>query len=159
MNKKIILAAIVFFIISTLSILCFAEASNNTNTSNTVDLKGEITQSLDKTRNTTSNVTNGVVSGVGSVMNTVTNGIDNITGMNNGTDNKNNSTTNNNNAITNNGSYNTTRTGVGDAYYGAGNQMDTTTWLWMILAIVAVIIVGAVWYYAMQGVNDRNDEH
>ena len=65
MNKKIILAAIVFFIISTLSIFCFAEASNNTNTSNTVDLKGEITESLDKTRNTASNVTNGVVSGAG----------------------------------------------------------------------------------------------
>ena len=157
MNKKIILSAIVFLIISTLSIFCFAEASNNTNTSNTVDLKGEITESLDKTRNTAGNVTNGVVSGAESVMNTVTNGINDMTGMDNGTDNNNNATASNNNdnATTNNGSYNTTRTGVGDAYYGAGNQMDTTTWLWMILAIVAVIIVGAVWYYAMQG-NERS---
>ena len=82
MNKKIILAAIVFFIISTLSIFCFAEASNNTNTSNTVDLKGEITKSLDKTRNTAGNVTNGVVSGAESVMNTVTNGINDIIHIN-----------------------------------------------------------------------------
>ena len=89
MNKKIILAAIIFFVISTLSIFCFAEASNNTN-GNTVDLKGEITQSLDKTRNTATNVTNGVVSGAGSVMNTVTNGINDMTGMNNGTNNRNN---------------------------------------------------------------------
>lgn len=158
MNKKIIFATIVFFIISTLSILCFAEASNNTNTSNTVDLKGEITESLDKTRNTASNLTNGVVSGASSVMNTVTNGINDMTGMNNGTNN-NATTMNTTNTNNNNGNYNTTRTAVDDAYYGAGNQMDTTTWLWMILAIVAVIIVGAVWYYAMQGVNDRNDEH
>lgn len=156
MNKKIIFATIIFFIISTLSIFCFAEANNNTNTSNTVDLKGEITESLDKTRNTATNVTNGVVSGTESVINTVTNGINNMTGMNNNTDNKNN--TNNMNVTTNNnGNYNTTRTAIDEAYYRTGNQMDTTTWLWLILAIVAIIIVGAVWYYAMQGTNNRND--
>lgn len=157
MNKKIILSAIVFLIISTLSIFCFAEASNNTNTSNTVDLKGEITESLDKTRNTATNVTNGVVSGAGSVMNTVTNGINDMTGMNNGTNNR--ATMNTTNTNNNNGNYNTTRTAVGDAYYAGGNQMDTTTWLWLILAIVAIIIVGAVWYYAMQGTNNRNSDH
>ena len=61
--------------------------------------------------------------------------------------------------IYNNGNYNTARTAVGDAYYAGGNQMDTTTWLWLILAIVAIIIVGAVWYYAMQGTNNRNSDH
>lgn len=131
MKRKMIFSAIVFGVVIILGTLCFANTTNNTNT---VDLKGEITESLDKTRNMTKNVTNDVVSG--------TNEITNMKGIND-----------------NNGDYNTTRTSVDNAYY-TGNTMNTTTWLWMILAIVAIIIVAAVWYYAMQGTNNRNnDDH
>ena len=38
---------------------------------------------------------------------------------------------------------------ITDAYFGT-TGMDTTTWLWIILAIAAIIIVAAVWYYAIQ---------
>ena len=33
--------------------------------------------------------------------------------------------------------------------------MSTTTWMWIIFALAAIIIVAAIWYYAMQG-NDRD---
>ena len=139
MNKKIILSVIVFAAVCLISIFCFAEQGN---TANTIDLKGEITNSIDKTRNTAGNVTNGIVGAT----NMMINGNMGRT--------MNNMTTNNNN--NNNNNYNTTRTSVNDGYY-AGGQMDTTTWLWMILAIVAIIIVAAVWYYALQGINNRHD--
>lgn len=139
MNKKIILSVIVFAAVCLISIFCFAEQGN---TANTIDLKGEITNSIDKTRNTAGNVTNGIVGAT----NMMINGNMGRT--------MNNMTTNNNN--NNNNNYNTTRTSVNDGYY-AGGQMDTTTWLWMILAIVAIIIVAAVWYYALQGTNNRHD--
>ena len=139
MNKKIILSVIVFAAVCLISIFCFAEQGNTTNT---IDLKGEITNSIDKTRNTAGNVTNGIVGAT----NMMINGNMGRT--------MNNMTTNNNN--NNNNNYNTTRTSVNDGYY-AGGQMDTTTWLWMILAIVAIIIVAAVWYYALQGTNNRHD--
>lgn len=140
MNKKIILSVIVFAAVCLISIFCFAEQGN---TANTIDLKGEITNSIDKTRNTAGNVTNGIVGAT----NMMINGNMGRT--------MNNMTTNNNNN-NNNSNYNTTRTSVNDGYY-AGGQMDTTTWLWMILAIVAIIIVAAVWYYALQGTNNRHD--
>ena len=34
-----------------------------------------------------------------------------------------------------------------------GTGMSTTTWVWIVLAVVAVIIIASVWYYASQ----RND--
>ena len=34
---------------------------------------------------------------------------------------------------------------------------NTSMWTWIILAVVAAVIVGVIWYYAMQHNNSHND--
>ena len=61
---------------------------------------------------------------------------------------------NRNNYTDNNGlrdGYNAVRTSVDEVTTG---NMSTTTWIWIILAVAAIIIVAMVWYYAVQNNND-----
>lgn len=51
--------------------------------------------------------------------------------------------------MTDNG-YNATRTATGTGFAGANN-----VWMWFILAVIALAIIGLVWYYAAQN-NQRN---
>ena len=67
-------------------------------------------------------------------------------GMMNGMNNTNNSTSEN---LT--GDYNTTRTTSEDVTATATN--NATMWMWIMLAVVAVLIIGLVWYYAAQSNN------
>ena len=55
-----------------------------------------------------------------------------------------------------NAGYTATRT-ADDATGSAGFMNDTTMWVWLILAVAAVIIVALVWYYATQ--NNTTDTH
>ena len=66
--------------------------------------------------------------------------------MMNGMDNTENSTSEN---LT--GNYNTTRTTSEDVTATATN--NATMWMWIMLAVVAVLIIGLVWYYAAQSNN------
>ncbi len=152
MNKTICTISVIFVsIILILSGICFAEASN------TVDLKSEIKDSMDRTRESVGNVTNGIVSGSENMVNSITNGVDNIgNDMNNMIDNDMSYTRNMSNSNLNNmGNYNTTRNAVGENYNT--DQMNTNTWIWIILAIAGIIIAGTVWYYSMQG--DQRDNN
>lgn len=137
MAKKIFM----FFAIIILSLccsVCFA-AENNSN----VNLGEEITDSINKTGDSVRNVTNDVMNGVnGNARN------NNNNNYNNGNYNRNNNT--DNNVFTN--GYNAVRTSVDDVATG---NMSTTTWIWIILAVAAIIIVAMVWYYAVQN-NDRD---
>lgn len=140
MNRKVIITSIIFVIVCLFSSICFANTENMMDAAKntTVNLKGEITNSIDKTENSTRNITQNIMTKGGQMVNGAGNMISNMTGNNK------NDTTNNNDTR-----YNTTRTAVDDAYFGTAG-MDTTTWLWIILAIAAIIIVAAVWYYALQ---------
>ena len=51
----------------------------------------------------------------------------------------------------------TTRTT--DTTNGTFLGMSSNTWTWFVLAIVAIAIVGLVWYYAMQNKNEYNNNH
>ena len=135
MSRKIIIISTIFVIVGLFTSICFANTENMMDAAKntTVDLKDEITKSIDKTENTTRNVTQDMMTKGDQMMNSTKNMINNMTGNNNN----------------NNVGYNTTRTAVDDAYFGT-TGMDTTTWLWIILAISAIIIVAAVWYYAIQ---------
>ena len=132
MSKKIIIISTIFVIVCLFTSICFANTENMMDAAKntTVDLKDEITKSIDKTENSTRNVTQDMMTKGEQMKNSTKNMINNMTGNNNS-------------------GYNTTRTAVDDAYFGTAG-MDTTTWLWMILAIAAIIIVAAVWYYAIQ---------
>ena len=52
---------------------------------------------------------------------------------------------------TNNGSYSTGRTSAPGTNTNNGN-----TWLWIILGVVALIIIGLSWYYMTDNKNNNN---
>lgn len=135
MAKKIMISFAIV-ILSLCCSVCFA-AENNSN----VNLGEEITDSLDKTGDSVRNVADDVMNGVNG------NARNNNTGNNNNYDTRNDYRNNNNdnNAFTN--GYNAVRTSVDDVATG---NMSTTTWVWIILAVAAIIIVAMIWYYAVQ---------
>lgn len=135
MAKKILIS-FVLVILSLCCSVCFAADNSN------VNLGEEITDSLDKTGDNVRNVAEDVMNGVNGNCRNDKN--DNI--YNNGNDNRNNNT--DNNVFTN--GYNAVRTSVDDMATG---NMSTTTWIWIILAVAAIIIVAMVWYYAVQDNN------
>ena len=131
MAKKIL----VFLAIIMLSFccgICFAAEDN----SNNVNLGEEITNSLDKAGNSMRNAADDVMDGVG-------------IRDNNRNDNYNNNNRNNN-YMDNRTGYNAVRTSVDEMTTG---NMSTTTWIWIILAVAAIIITAFVWYYAAQDNN------
>ncbi len=135
MAKKIFISFAMIILCLCCSV-CFA-AQENSN----VNLGEEITDSLDKTGDSVRNVADDVMNGV--------NG--NTRNDRNNDKNNNNNTRNNhmdNNVFTN--GYNAVRTSVDDVATG---NMSTTTWIWIILAVAAIIIVAMVWYYAVQDNN------
>lgn len=135
MAKKIFISFAMIILCLCCSV-CFA-AQENSN----VNLGEEITDSLDKTGDSVRNVADDVMNGA--------NG--NTRNDRNNDKNNNNNTRNNhmdNNVFTN--GYNAVRTSVDDVATG---NMSTTTWIWIILAVAAIIIVAMVWYYAVQDNN------
>lgn len=170
MAKKIFMSlAIIMLTLCCLSV-CFA-ADNNSN----VNLGDELTRSLDKTEDSVENVTGDVMNGITSDTENNRNADNRNNNMNNddtinfrNSDNRNNSMNNNNtNNYNTNGNnrnnnntdnnvftegYNAVRTSVDEITTG---NMSTTTWVWIILAVAAIIIVAMVWYYAVQ--DNRKD--
>lgn len=100
-------------------------------------------------KNAVSNVTNTVVDGVNHLGSDVRNGvgaakngIEGALDMNNG-DNKNTTTTN---RMTTTNDYAVTRTTT-DAMTNNGTS---NLWIWLIVGIAAIMIIGLVWYYGTQ---------
>lgn len=127
MAKKIFISLAIIFLSLCCSV-CFA-AENNSN----VNLGEEITDSLDKAGSSVRNVADDAMNEV--------DGRDR--NNNNNTENRNSNTAKN--GFTN--SYNAVRTSVDEVATG---NMSTTTWIWIILAVAAIVIVAMVWYYATQ---------
>lgn len=104
--------------------------------------------------NTSKNVTRDMQNAGNSMTNNISNTMDDT--QNNPSDNDQNSTmmrTDNND----DGRYSATRT-AGDAPTLMG--MTSTGWTWLILGIVALAIIGLVWYYSMQLTgNNYHDGH
>lgn len=155
MYKKslIILSAILF-------VLCICTSSvfaTDGNTANNV-------------KNGVSNVTNSVVDGVSRMgsdvrngIGAVENGIEDTFDMND-TDNGNNADNNNNDMAPSatdttggtgaTGDYTTTRTAdtAGTTDDGMAN-----IWVWMIVAVAAIVIIGLVWYYGTQNTTHHDE--
>ena len=147
MAKKIFVS-LAIIMLSLCCGVCFA-AENNSN----VNLGEQITDSLDKAGNSMRNVADDVMDGMGTRDNRNNDSYNNNTNNNR---NNNNNTMDNRTGYTNgNGftqGYNAVRTSVDDMTTG---NMSTTTWVWIILAVAAIVIVAMIWYYAVQG-NDRD---
>lgn len=136
MAKKIFISFAII-ILSVCCSVCFA-ADNNSN----VNLGEEITDSLDKTGESVRNVADDVMNGVDDV--TRDNRQNNATN-NNTNDNRDYNRNTDNNVFTE--GYDAVRTSVDEVTTG---NMSTTTWIWIILAVAAIIIVAMIWYYAVQ---------
>ena len=158
MAKKTITVLAVMCIFSLFcGICCFAADDNSINLGNTVS------ETMDKAGRSIENVKNDIFSGnrdndghnnnekdmINNGVNHVENGVNHIDNGAKDVGNAVVNTTRLDGYRTNN--YNAVRTetttGLPNTEVGG---MTTTTWMWIILAVSAVIIIAAIWYYATQ---------
>jgi peptidoglycan hydrolase CwlO-like protein len=157
MTKKLFYALIVALVIAFLGMgIVFA----NTNTDKTT-IGNEITSSMDKTRRNVDNLVDSDVmtraknevqdagqdikNGAENVGSSIQNGVDNIgNGIEDMVDGNN---TENRAVAGTTGNY-----GSADSITNDNNTtgMSGTTWAWIIIAVITIIIVAAVWYYVAQ---------
>lgn len=138
MTKKIIGCIIAISLIFCTS---FVLATNN-----------ELGDSVNKTSNTVRNVVGGTENVIENAAGSIGTGVRDL--GNTFTEGAARMTNDNNNDGMNNDGYTATRTSADN---GTILGMNANTWTWFILAIVAIAIVGLVWYYAMQNNNEYND--
>ena len=159
MTKKIMLTIIFSLTLLFSATVCFAESENKTEATN---LGNEITTSMDKTEksidsigdnkkdneNNNDSKLDNVRDGVRSTVENVENGIeDAVNDVVDGARDLGNDVEENNTAVAGT----TSNFASGDmATTNDGTGMSGTTWLWIILAVVAIAIIAAVWYYAAQ---------
>lgn len=150
MTKKILIAILFAISILCCSTIVFAAE-------NTTSLGNEVDSSIRKTEDSTGNMTRNAGNGTRETGNTVKNGVEDVgNAIKNGVEDIGNGITDgfdeNNEARTNNSVPGTTGNYTSaQAVDGRNNTgMSGTTWIWMVLAVVAIIIVAAVWYYVAQ---------
>lgn len=160
MQKKSLIILSVFFIVLLL-LSGITYANNETNLSN--DIKSGINNAGTTVVDGVEYLGNDIKSGVNNVgsdvvdgarnlgddvrsgISNIENGVEGALRMNNSTDNK----------IVSN--YTATRTVDDGTSMGLTNNANTT-WVWVIVAIAAVVIVGLIWYYAAT-INNTTDRH
>lgn len=156
MTKKILITVLVSAILSLCCGFCFASSTEGHN----VNLGNEVSSSLNKGADSVGNVADDLVGAGEQAVNGVGDAFRNMDNRGNDNNNNNNENNNNNNGMWNNDNrtttdgYSTMRT-TAEGTQATNGTMSTTTWMWIIFAIAAVIIIAAIWYYAMQG-NDRS---
>ena len=145
MKKKILFSILFSVILAFSAITCFAANSDEGKT-NMKGLGNEITSSIKETEenidnfidmdtlNRTSETKKGdMVDGVENAVEKFGNDVENTT----------------NKAVAGvTGDYN-----AGEMATTNGTEMSRTTWIWIIMAVLAILIIASVWYYSTQ----RND--
>lgn len=134
MLKKNLIILFMIFCILCISNVCFA-----TNTGNNI-------------KNTLNSATNTVVDGVSNLAADVRNGVGDVENGIEGalTMDTMDNNTNNTDAGNTTENYTTTRTATTRDAMGATGADTTTMWVWIIVALASIVIVGAVWYYGTQ---------
>ena len=144
-KKGLIIGSFITIILSLFCGLCWAAEGDN---KTSINLGNEITKSIDKTGQSMQNLTNNVFSG-NNIVNDMKTDAENmgksVTDEMNRVDDGIVSRTDNNQ-----GDYNVTRTTSEGSNTTMFNAMSTTTWMWIILAVAAIIVIAAIWYYATQ---------
>ena len=152
MTRKILFISLLSLVLSICTqVVCFAN-----NESETTSLGNEITTSINNGMNNVRNATDDVLDGGRRVIRDGADGVSNMMDnmMNDNNNHHNNYDNNNYNKRDYNNGYNTIRTAE-ETNFVNNATMSTTTWMWIIFALAAIIIIAAIWYYAMQG-NDRD---
>ncbi len=149
-KKSFILVSVILFVLCIFS--GFVSATNA--------VKGTVSNVTNTVVDGTANLANDIRSGVGNAENGIEDALkmDNVD--NNNTDNNNNdnivtnATRDDNIARTNDGDYTATRTTAG----GAMTDNTSTMWVWLVVAIAAIVIIGLVWYYGTQNNTTHHDD-
>lgn len=138
MSKKFITTGFIAIILFFSTAFCYATEENTSNSQN-MDLGNEITESMNKVEKSASDLTNNVRNS------------NMVKGVEGAITDNNEVRTDNNEIRTD---YNATRTAL-DTDFNNGTTMTETTWIWVILGVVGIVILATVWFYAMQ--NSGND--
>ena len=149
MNKKLLLTILTILSILFYSVVCFA-TNENTNLGN------ELQDSANKSENTIQNAGEGIKNmasdignGVQNVTSDIGRGIQNVFTTDNNTD-----TDMADMGATNTDGYTATRTTTDGANTGIAG-INQTTWIWLIMGIVAIAIIALTWYYVTQNNDTR----
>ena len=144
MKKKFITAGIVAIILFFSTTFCYATQDGDNKDAQTMDLGNQITESMNKIERSAENLTNNIKNN--EMVNNMKDGINNVekdmmNGMNN---------------IGNNvrSDYDAARTSAQTTLNNT-TEMTETTWIWIVLGVVGIVILATVWFYAMQ--NSSND--
>lgn len=127
LKKSLIILFIIFFV------LCISNISFAANTADNV--KNAVSSTTNTVVDGVSNLAEDVRNGVGHVEN----GIEDALTMDNETNTDTRATT---------GDYTTARTA--DMTRTATGADNTTMWVWLIVAVAAIVIIALVWYYGSQ---------
>lgn len=136
MLKKNLIILFIFFCIICISNVCFANNMGNS-------IKNGVSSITNTVVDGTQNLANGIRNGVGNMEN----GIEGALTMDNNT------STNTNTTMTTTDNYTATRTATTRAATddtGLFGLDSSTMWIWAIVAIAAIGIIGLVWYYGSQ---------
>lgn len=138
MTKKFLTCSIITILLFLSTSFCFAAEDNNTKDNKKSDLGSELTDSMNKIEKTADDLLTDNDNDEGTAAGAITDDRmdDDI-----------------NNDVNNDRNYDATRTAT-DADF-MNTTMDGTTWIWIILAVVGVVILATIWVYAMQ--NTGND--
>lgn len=109
--------------------------AKNTISNGATNIRDTFNDGANNLRNTTENIGNTTMNGMNAVGNTITNTTNTV--ANDVAD------------TSNTAGYTATRTAQNT------DGMMSNTWMWIIIAIAAVVIIGAIWFYATQS-NDRD---
>lgn len=145
MTKKFLTCSIITILLFLSTSFCFAAEENKSNDNKKSDLGSELTDSMNKIEKTADDLLTDNDNDEGTAAGAITDDRMN--------DDMNDNTIMNNDG-NNNENYDATRTST-DTDLMAGTTMDGTTWVWIILAVVGVVILATIWVYAMQ--NTGND--
>lgn len=141
MTKKFLTCSIITILLFLSTSFCFAAEDNKTKDNKKSDLGSELTDSMNKIEKTADDLLTDNDNDEGTAAGAITD------------DRMNNDKMMNNNG-NNTGNYDATRTAT-DTDLMTGTTMDGTTWVWIILAVVGVVVLATIWVYAMQ--NTGND--
>lgn len=141
MLKKSLLTILFITILSLFCInVSYAEGENNSMMQN---LGNTISNSIDKTESTLNNGMDKLGNEVSNTTGAMKNSFDNMTNrVENFVDND----------FDRNTTYNAYRTSADETTTG---NMSTTAWTWVIVSMVAIIIITAIWYYAVKSTDRR----
>lgn len=150
-KKSFILVSVILFVLCIFS--GFVNAADA--------VKGTVSNITNTVVDGTVNLANDIRSGIGNAENGVEDAVkmDNVDNNDNNTnnttnDNSVNNTTREDNVARNNDDYTATRTTAG----GAMTDNTSTMWVWLVVAIAAIVIIGLVWYYGTQNNTIHHDD-